>query len=510
MKKAIFGLAALLIAVGAVLTGRTLAVRMPPAAPAAEAGAALPASVSIERAAQRLGEAVRMPTISFQRGLENEATRRSLAAFEEFRDWIEKTYPAFSGAARRDIVNKYSLLFTWEGSEPSLKPVLLMSHMDVVPVVPGTEKDWSHAPFSGAVADGSVWGRGTLDNKGSLVAMLEAADALAAQGFRPKRTIMFAFGHDEEIGGQEGNVKIAELLASRGVRLAFVDDEGGLVTRGAVKGIEVPVALVGVAERGMLSLQLTAHATGGHSSMPPHQEETAVGRLVRAIELVGQNPFSSQIDGPTRRMLEALAPALPFGRRLVFANLWLFEPLVERVMNEDPATAAQLHTTIAPTMLNAGIKENVLPPEARGVVNFRIHPRDTITGVTGHVGEAINDPKVDIAALPGAREASRVSNMDGPAYRLLSETIRRAYPDALVAPNLTVAGTDSRHYLDLTDNVFRFIPIRVTPDELAGFHGTNERITVTTLGEAIGFYWTLMQNLDEPALDGPAGEGGKG
>lgn len=206
-----------------------------------------------------------------------------------------------------------------------------------------------------------------------------------------------------------------------------------------------------------------------------------------------------------RAMLDAFAPASPFGRKLVFANLWLFEPLVIHLMKADPRSAAQLHTTIAPTMLKAGIKENVLPPQAEGVVNFRIHPRDTMASVTGHVTEAIGDEDVSVESLSGAREASRVSNMKGEAFGLLRRTIAASFPDALIAPNLTVAGTDSRHYLPLTDNVFRFIPLRVTADELAGFHATNERVRVAALAEAIGFYRNLMQNVDDPALEGASG-----
>lgn len=497
------GLAAV-AALAAIVLWRTLTLDMPP--PGGGTGTAHPASAEeAARAAAHLGEAIRLQTISYQRGLDDERTRASAEALVRFRDFIAATYPAFSDAATREIVSGYSLLFTWAGSDPTLAPVLLMSHMDVVPVAPGTEKDWTHPPFDGAVADGFVWGRGAIDCKGSLISILEAAEGLAAQGFRPKRTIMFAFGHDEEISGLEGDKKIAELLASRGIKLAFVDDEGGMVTEGAVGGIASPVALIGIAEKGYMSLELTAHAKGGHSSVPPAQEATAVGKLARAMTRVGDAPFESGIDGPTRAMLEAFAPASSFGRKLVFANLWLFEPLVVQMMKSDPRSAAQLRTTIAPTMLKAGVKENVLPPEAEGIINFRIHPRDTVKSVTGHVAAAIDDPEVSLDMLPGGREASKVSDMKGPAFGLLRRMISESFPDALIAPNLTVAGTDSRHYLPLTDNVFRFIPLRVTADELAGFHATNERVRVAALAEAIGFYRNLMQNIDDPALDGASG-----
>lgn len=507
MKRAVMrvltGSAAAVVLLAAVVIGRTLMLAPPPAHEAAKTAPASPEDAT--RAAEHLGAAIRLQTISYQRGLDDQKTKVSAEALIQFRDFIAATYPAFGAAARREIVNGYSLLFTWEGRNPKLAPVLLMSHMDVVPVVPGTEKDWKHPPFAGEIADGSVWGRGAIDCKGSLISILEAAEGLAAKGFKPERTIMFAFGHDEEISGLEGDKKIAALLASRGVKLAFVSDEGGMVTEGAVGGLATPVALIGIAEKGYMSLELTAHAAGGHSSVPPTQDETAVGRLTRAIARTGDAPFASGIDGPTRAMLEAFAPASSFGRKMVLANLWLFEPLVVQLMKADPRSAAQIRTTIAPTMLKAGVKENVLPPEAEGVINFRLHPRDTIESVTAHVTAAIDDGEVSIAPLPGAREASTVSNMKGAAYGLLASEIAKSFPDALVAPNLTVAGTDSRHYLPLTQNVFRFIPLRVTGEELAGFHNTNERVRVQSLAEAIGFYRALMQNLGDPALDAATG-----
>jgi carboxypeptidase PM20D1 len=487
------GIGAVVAVLAVIVVVRT--VMMAPAPVMATGDKTAPISeAAAAEAAQHLSQAIQMQTISWQRGASGPKAEASARALVAFRDFITATYPAFSKAASREIISDYSLLFTWKGSDASLKPVLLMSHMDVVPVVPGTEADWTHPPFAGAIADGIVWGRGAIDCKGSLIAMLEAANTLAASGFQPERTIMFAFGHDEEISGLNGNRKIAALLQERGVELAFVSDEGGLVTEGAVGGIKVPVALIGVAEKGYLTLRLTAHAKGGHSSMPPAEDKTAVGRLIAAITRVAHAPFESGIDRPTQAMLDALAPAMSFSRRMVFANMWLFKPLVIKTLNENPQTAAQLHTTIAPTMLQAGVKENVLPPEASGIVNFRLHQRDTIDSAIKHVTAAVNDDEVTIEPQEGARNASAVSNLDGQAFALLKSSIAESYPDALITPNLTVAGTDSRYYLPLTENVFRFVPIRVTASELAGFHATNERVRVSALAEAVWFYKLLMEN----------------
>jgi len=497
--KGLGGLVAVVVVLLAVAVTRTLMLPPPPAPGTANASAAL-SDEAVQRAATHLSEAIQLKTISWQRGATGEKADASSKALVDFRDFITATYPAFTAATSREIVSGYSLLFTWKGTDESLKPVLLMSHMDVVPVVPGTEGDWKHPPFAGEIAEGIVWGRGAIDCKGSLIAMLEAADALAAKGFSPKRTIMFAFGHDEEISGLNGNRMIAAMLKERGVKLAFVSDEGGMMTEGVVNGVKEPVALIGVAEKGYMTLKLTAHARGGHSSMPPAQDVTAIGRLMKAETAVGKAPFKSGLDDTTRAMLRSLAPAMPFVQRMAFTNLWLFEPLVKGAMEKAPQLAAQLHTTIAPTMINAGIKENVLPPEASGIINFRLHQRDTIESATAHVVAAVNDQKVDVEQEGSARNASAISNLKGESYGLLRQSISESYPDALVVPNLTVAGTDSRYYLPLTENVFRFVPIRVNASELAGFHATNERIRVAALGEAVSFYSDLMQNMDAPEL----------
>ncbi|MEP0707732.1 MAG: M20 family peptidase [Parvibaculum sp.] len=492
LKRILIGAGALLVLLIAVVVGRTLMV---PAAELANIGQA--ESIDAEGAAQHLAEAVRFRTISHQAGADEAEVVRSAEAFEGFRNWMDATYPAFTAATKREIVGGATLFYTWEGTDTSLDPVLLMSHIDVVPIAPGTEDKWEHPPFAGTIADGYVWGRGTIDNKGSLIAMVEAAERLAAQGFQPTRTILFAFGHDEEIGGGEGNKALAGMLQERGVNLAWVKDEGGVIGHGLLPGVNAPVAMIGVAEKGSISLGVVAYSKGGHSSMPSPAAQTAIGRLARALERIGGDPFESKVDGATRGMIESLAPAVPFTQRMVYANLWLFEPLVRGVMEESPTSAAQLHTTIAPTIVEGGVKENVLPPEARAVVNFRIHPRDTADGIIEHVRAAVDDPDVEIEPLPGIREASKVSNIEGDGYQLITQVIGESFPGVIAAPYLVVGGTDSRHYLPITDNVFRFIPIRMAPEDMARFHGTNERVSVENMGEAVAFYVRLFETLKE-------------
>jgi carboxypeptidase PM20D1 len=492
MRRILLGIVAALVLLIAVVVGRTLTVPAYKPVPAREVSA-FDASV----VAGRLAEAVKFRTISWQAGAPAADVSASEAAFLAFRDWIEATYPNVAKSLTREIVGNFSLLYTWKGADPTLKPILLMSHMDVVPVVPGTEKNWTHDPFAGVIEGGYVWGRGTLDTKQGIIGMLEAAEALLAKGFQPKRTIMFAFGHDEEIGGTSGNAKIAALLAERKLELEFVDDEGGMISNGALPGIAAPVALIGIAEKGSVTLELTAKAAGGHSSAPPAVAETAIGRLAHAIEKLGNKPpFESGLDETTRATIVGMAPATGFMRRMAAANLWLLEPLVERTMRATPAGAAQLHTTIAPTIVAGGVKDNVMPPEAKARINFRIHPRDTVEGVVEKVKRALADDQIDIAPTDGGRNPSPVSDMTGEQYAHIKRTLEAVRPGVLVVPTLVIAGTDSRYYFDLTRNVFRIIPAEIGEGDLQRIHGTDERIAVSSARRIADYYYTLMSTMD--------------
>ncbi|MBF7730032.1 M20 family peptidase [Pseudomonas sp. N040] len=475
----------------ALLVGRTLL----PAPLLSSSTPALPAGIDAHRVARHLGEAVRFKTIAHQPGVAKEQQAASRAAFTQMQEWLLRTYPLLAANSRLEVFDNGSLLFTWPGSNPQLHPVLLMAHMDVVPVAPGEDAKWQYPPFSGELAQGFVWGRGTIDTKGSLVAMLEAAETLLGQGFKPERSVLFSFGADEEIGGYHGNRLIAKHLQQQGIQLEWVSDEGGAVTHGMVPGVRANVAMVGIAEKGSVTLKVQSAAIGGHSSMPQAFDETAIGRLSLALQQIGQAPFESHLEGPTEAFLDSIAPAQDFVPRLALANRWLFGPLIMRLLEGTPAGSAQLRTVIAPTIITGGNKENVLPPDARAIVNFRIHPADSIDSVQAHVEAAVKDPQVSIQRMPGARAPSAVSAVDDAAYQYLSQTIRDSFGDTLVAPNLTLGGTDSRYFLPLTQNVFRFAPIRMTPEDAQRFHGLNERIAIEDLGTAAAFYYRLLGQL---------------
>jgi carboxypeptidase PM20D1 len=484
MKRIFIGIAAILVLLAVFMTARTLTVPS-----AAEQTAAPPIPVDANAVAQHLAQAVRFQTISYGDGIKE--TEKS-KALNDMRLWMEQTYPYFHEAAGPEQFGD-SLLFTWIGTNPNLPPVLLMAHMDVVPVVPGTERDWTHAPFSGDVAQGFVWGRGTLDDKGQLVSILEAANRLAMMGFQPERTIMFAFGQDEEVGGGKGNAAIAKALTSRGTHFAWVLDEGSSIMNEPYPGTRKPVAFISNAEKGFLSLELTAHGQGGHAARP--SRDLALPRLASAILNTVGHPFESDLDAIQREKLTVLAPLVPFGDRFVLANLWLTKSLVLGRMESEPDSAAVLHTTISPTILNAGIKENVIPPTARAVINFRLHPRDTIASVMAHVKQAVADAKVDVSEREETlSEATKVVATNSAAYTYIADAIRATY-GVPVAPDIMTGATDSRHYLPIADAVLRFRPYHEEVVDLARVHGTNERIAVSDLGPAVGFYMRLIQNL---------------
>lgn len=488
MRRTLIVLVSLLAAVSLVMVLRTMRVRPAPA-PAAIASDFEPDEAA---AASHLAEAIRFATVSHA-----SPKGRDPAAFTGLHEWLATTYPRTHAALARETIGGQSLLYTWTGRDPSLPALVLMGHMDVVPVDPGTEGEWTHPPFAGVVADGYVWGRGALDDKCTVVSVMEAVEALVGEGFAPKRTVYLAFGHDEELGGGEGAKAIAELLEARGMgRAALVVDEGGFITEGLLPGVPGPVALVGIAEKGFLSLELSVRAEGGHSSRPPR--ETGIGIVARAITRLEENPFPAHLDGPTERMFEALLPRLDFSRRLTLSNLWLFRPFVLPRLVASPETAAMMRTTTAPTIFRAGVKDNVLPITVQATVNFRIRPGETRETVTRRVLEIVADPRVDVRpATPFSTDPSPVSDPDGPGFALVAASARAAHPETeIVAPYLVIGGTDARYYSGRAEAVLRFLPIRVGPGELARLHGTDERLRAADMAAGARFFHALLRGSD--------------
>jgi carboxypeptidase PM20D1 len=448
-----------------------------------------PEAVDAMGVAAKLSIAIQLRTVSHEDPAEDDAL-----AFAALRAWMPAAFPALHGVARREVIGDGAVLLTWRGSDPGLDPLLLTAHVDVVPVAPGTESSWTHPPFSGAVADGFVWGRGALDDKVSAVGILEALDGLAAEGFAPRRTVLVALGHDEEQGGRRGAQELVGTLADRGVKPFLVMDEGLVVTVGILDGASSPVALLGLAEKGFVSLELSAEAKGGHSSMPP--PITAAGRVARAVDRVQSEPFPASLSGTARQMLETVGPELALPQRAAMANLWLLSPVLERVLAGKPSTNALLRTTIAPTMLSGSPEDNVLPDQASAVINFRIIPGETVDSVEAGVIARVDDPEITVRRLNFSSDPSPVSPASGPAWEVVERAVREAIPDAIVAPGLVVGATDGRHYAQLGGPVYRFLPLRLTADDLPRIHGVNERIAVDDLAEVVGFYRRVVRGAD--------------
>lgn len=438
-------------------------------------------------AAQRLAATLRFVTISSA-----EQPAAQAAEFDKLHDYLAHTYPRLHATLKRETVGGHALLYTWAGSDALAPPVLWMAHQDVVPVAPGTEADWQQHPFDGVVKDGYIWGRGAWDDKSNLCAQMEAIETLLARGFRPRQTLYLAYGDDEEVGGARGAQAIAAVLKGRAVRLGYVLDEGMLVTEGILKGIDRPVALVGVAEKGYATFQLALSMAPGHSSMPPRQ--SAIGMMSAALVRLEQQQFPAEISGVARAMFDAVAPEMNGVNRVALSNLWLFAPLLRAELEKSPSTNALIRSTTALTVIDAGNKDNVLPGRVTATVNLRLLPGTSGAQALAHVRRVLANEAITVTPGPGNSEPSRVTRSDTPAYRLLNQTIRQTFPTAVVAPGLMLGATDSRHFEALTDNVFKFSPVRAGLDDLARFHGTNERLASAGYADMIRFYHQLIIN----------------
>ena len=481
MKKLLLGLLALLVLVVGIVLMRTASMGK-------QGGHDVPLAELIEvdpaAPAANLAEAVRFQTVTMQDG---EGTDWPL--FLEFQAWLKTTYPNFYGAVKSEQVVEYAQMNVWQGSDASLAPIVFLAHQDVVPAN-ASDEGWDYPPFEGTIAGGFVYGRGAIDDKGSLIALLEGADRLAVSGFKPKRTLIFAFGHDEEVAGS-GADAISKLLETRGIKPYAVIDEGGAILTG-MSGVPGQLASIGVAEKGYLTLKLTAKARGGHSSTPPHY--TAIGALSKAITKLEASPFENGRDKVMTEMLKATAPRMPFKQRMAISNLWLFGPMVEKNLRGVDLTRAMMGTSIAPTIIDAGFKENALPREAVAYINFRLHSRDSIESVTEHVRLAIDDENIEITMNDNiGSEPSPVSQIDSGPYLWLKDVINSTFPEALVAPNTVVGGTDSRFFARNTDDIYRFAPYVFDASDIARIHGLNERMNVEAFGKAVQVYYLMVE-----------------
>jgi len=433
---------------------------------------------------QHFQQAIRIATIS--KDYPAPITPEPFLAFHQH---LIDSFPTVHAAAERTIVNGYSLVYKFEGTQKNLKPVLFMGHMDVVPVDDDTLEKWTHEPFAGTIADGQIWGRGAIDDKSTVMALMEAMELTLQQEKQPERTLYFAFGHDEEIGGSQGAKKIAEYFEQQGVNFEFVLDEGGLILDGMIQSVEQPVAIIGIAEKGFMNIRLIAERPGGHSSMPP--ENTGPGILAQAIVKLEENKFPATLQY-TNITFDVIGAFTDFKTRFAMANQWLTSPLIKRSMLSEQDTAAGLRTTTAVTMLKGSSKSNILPTKATAVVNFRILPGETWETVLARVKKIIDDPRISYEVFMNNNPSS-VSSTDSIGYKLIEQTIREFADEAIVAPYLVMGGTDSKYFYPLTDSVYRFLMIKLDPSTMNIVHGIDERISVDNYVMGIQYFYELLR-----------------
>jgi len=447
-----------------------------------------PVSLDSTLLAGRLARALQYPTVSLPRSVDT-------AAFIGLDTFLHNTFPLVDSLLELQYVNRFSRIYKWPGRNARLNPILLTGHQDVVTIDESSLSLWQEQPFLGKVAEGFIWGRGALDDKLSVMGLLEAAEQLLEDGYQPARTLYFAFGHDEEVGGQNGAQQMASYFAREGIHFEYTLDEGMLIMEDALEGVDKPVAIIGVAEKGYATLTLTAQLDeAGHSSMPPRH--TAAGLLSEAIVKLEANPFPAAIDGALADFFSYVGPELSFPYKSLFANRWLTEGLLISQMSMEPATNASIRTTLAPTMLRAGFKENVLPTRASAKVNFRIKPGETKASVLEYVREIINDERIIITISPDtdATDPTPVSETASFGFEVIQRTVQEIFPDVLVAPGLVVGTTDGKYYEKVSDNVYRFAPVKVKKEDLKRIHGINERISVQAYQQLVQFYYQLLKN----------------
>ncbi|SIT21861.1 carboxypeptidase PM20D1 [Chryseobacterium ureilyticum] len=469
--------------------------------------------VKNDSAVSRLSGGIKIPTVST-----GSLGEFDYAPFDQFKEYLKKTYPLVYQHTENVEVNKYGLVFRLKGSNPVLEPILFLSHMDVVPPgdadiknndqnvfrpddkplepVAKVAEDWEYAPFSGAVANGRIYGRGAIDMKGMLFSLMESMNNLIKNKQVPQRDIYLAFGFDEEVGGKNGAIQIADYFKKKGLRFDAVYDEGGLIMRkGNVAGVGADVAVVGCAEKGFLSAKIKVKGLGGHSSMPPM--ESAIGKAAVIMQRLEDHQMKPEITPLIKEFFTNIGGAMPFTTRLALANQWLLKPVLISQLTKNNTTNALVRTTTALTMMKGSDGTNVLSPEVEFVVNFRLLPGNTVKDVRDHIAEATKGFDVEVEEIDNTREASAISPSNTKSFKLIEAAVKEIHPGAIVSPYLTMAGTDAGKYEIVSKNVYRFMPIKINSAEQQSIHSTNEYISIENYLKMIHYFEYMMINYDK-------------
>ena len=466
-----------LLALIAVILVRTLCFTPP----AQEESKGETVSCDEEAAVDALAQLVRCKTISYgDHGLEDDAEFEKLVAL------LPKLYPNVLKTCEFLQLPDRALLFTWKGRE-SGNPAVLMAHYDVVPV---EEENWEKPPFEAIIENGVMWGRGTLDTKVTFNGILSAAENLIAQGFVPRHDIYFAFSGGEEVNGQ-GAVNIVKHFEQQGITPAMVLDEGGAVVENVFPGVNKPCAMVGIAEKGMMNVTYSVSSGGGHASAPA--PKTPIGRLSRACVRLETHPFKAHITAPVAKMFDTLGRQSTFLYRMIFANLWCFSPVLDLICRLSGGELnALVRTTVAFTQMKGSKAPNVIPPSASMVSNMRLNPADSVESALAYLKKTVGDETITLT-VGDHMEPSPISRTDCEGWERVKAAVQETWPGCIVSPYLMVQCSDSRHYRDLSDKVYRFSAMALTSEERKTIHGNNERIRVEAIGKAVEFFMRVMK-----------------
>ena len=456
-----------------------------------EAGESLaPEKVDLDRYINNLSKAIQIPTIC-----NVDESVVDWSKFDEFHAFLKEAYPLIHEKLELQVISTRSLMYHWKSEFPEKEPICLLAHQDVVPVTPGTEDDWEHGPFSGDVADGYVWGRGALDIKNHLIAVMEAVETLLEEGYVPERDIYLCFGHNEEVmaeGEACGATCMMQWFKERGIRLDSVIDEGGAILSVKVdKVIDGHLAGVGIAEKGHVDFEISVNAKGGHSSQPP--KHSALGQLSKIVCNLENHQFKAKLTPQLTSLFTEIGKNTTYPVRCIASNLPILKPLITEICSNIPPVASMMRTTTAITMANGSPAPNVLPQKASVVANFRIMPGQTVEDVEAHIRKYAG-PKAEVKLL-GGKNPSKISPTDSRAFNVISKICKSMDPKAIVAPYLVMGGTDARQYEDVCDNIYRYSPFLMTTGLLLTTHGTNERIPVSSLEDGVAFFKRYIREL---------------
>lgn len=445
---------------------------------------------NVDRAVEHISGAIQIPTISYP-----DLDMVDWSQFEKFHAFLDESYPLIAKNLEKEVISNASLLYRWKGTDPTLDPIALLAHQDVVPVSEGTEQDWEHPPFSGYVDNEYIWGRGAMDMKNHLICVMEAVETLLEEGYQPTRDVYLCFGHDEEVAASanSGAAAVAQVLKERGVHLDSVIDEGGAILPVNIKGlINGFIVGIGVAEKGYADFEITVEAKGGHSSQPP--KHSGLGELAKVIRDLENNQFEAEMLPFIKNLFDKIGRRVCYPAKLVTCNLKLLNPVIKEILKLIPPGASLIRTTTGVTMAQGSPAANVLPQKSSIVVNFRGMPGSSTADIEEHIHKVVRNKNIKVKCLK-SKEPSATSPTDTRAFAALEKITTSDYPEAIVAPYLVMGGTDAYHYEPVCENIYRYSPFIAETKLLLCTHGTNERLPINTVEAAVVFFKRYIKEL---------------